>query len=332
MLRRAAALVFLAALPPAALAQLGPPVPEQPADTGGAPARASDARASDDPAPQDASPRPDIQATLKLDVEHDFSADFDEAPGSVDVTRLRADMEVAIPLEGGRAFTISLTNEYSAYSFDDATGFVSGVSEPWDDVLDHQIALGYRTRLGERWGLFVGGSAQASYEIGATFGDSLTYAVRGGLSYAVNERTRVGLGVAVVSRLEDSAFVIPFPIIEWQFADRWTLRTTGASRGALLSLAFQATDNLELSLGAGIRGREFRLEDDGPVPDGVGSELGVPVLVAARWNITPQITLVAEAGAFVYRNYTLDDANGNELADIDTDIAPAARVGVSFNF
>lgn len=365
---RVALLVLSAGLVPAALAQHGPPVPEMPRESAGGarPARETprestrevqrpaprgapraeraaetsaerdtppptDLAPSDTPAPE--SPEwPRINASLSLDAAHAFEADFDNAPGSVGVSRFSAELDVSIALDERQAFIVSLSSEYAAYDFSDATGFVSGTSEPWDDVLEQMLSLTYRRRVSDQWSVLAGLSVRSSAEVGADFSDSLTYAARAGAVYALNEKTRLGLVVVVDTRLEDNTLFFAFPVIDWQFADRWSLRTSGSSRGARLTLGYQATEQLELGLGVGVLGREFRLDDNGPVPDGVARDLGVPVVLTARWTPTQQVTISAQAGAFVYRNLELKDANGDKITDLDADISPFVGVGVSFDF
>lgn len=317
MSTRIFALLALAGLCASAAAQHGPPVPRTPDEEGGAPA----------------AERPRPEASLYFNLQHDFAAEFDDAPGDVSITRAGLGLDVSIPFDDRQRLVVAFYNELSNYEFDDATSIAGVTGEPWDNVLEHYLGLTYRTSINDQWRVFVGGTLDSSYETGADFGDSLTFGAQLGATYSANDNVTIGLGVLVSSRLEDDVLVVPFPIINWTISEKWSLHTGRShGRGLRAELAFSPIEQLTLALGAGVEAREFRLEDTGPIPDGVARDWRVPVSLVARWDFSKQVSIHAEVGADVFTNYTVDDASGNELDDVDGNAAVFAGVGATFNF
>ena len=68
------------------------------------------------------------------------------------------------------------------------------------------------------------------------------------------------------------------------------------------------------------------------MPDGVGRDWRLPVGVGLAWNPHPQVTLSLEGGAFVYSELTLDDSNGDEISQVEPDIAPFILAELRFSF
>ena len=103
-----------------------------------------------------------------------------------------------------------------------------------------------------------------------------------------------------------------------------------ASGGAAAAgeVAYRIIEPLEIGLGVLFNQRRFRLDGSGPAPDGVGEDNTLPVRVRLGWNITPQLSLHALAGAALAGEVQLDDRNGNQLRSRDYD--PAPYLGVRF--
>ena len=92
------------------------------------------------------------------------------------------------------------------------------------------------------------------------------------------------------------------------------------STGVAVSLA--ANEELTLSLHAAYQGRAYRLDDEGPVPGGVGRDSRIPVWVQARYAFTPRATASLAAGVVAFQEYTVLDQDGNELDQQEADWTP----------
>jgi hypothetical protein len=213
------------------------------------------------------------------------------------------------------------------YNFDGG-GFSTG--DPWGTIFTMRLVTKLRYQLGEQWGVFGGGVFMFAPESGADWGDSFTGGGLVGVDYRHSKTLFVSLGVAVTSQIEDSARVTPSVIVTWLPSQDWAVRVGAvpASGGAAVSgeVAYRVAKPLEIGLGLLYNQRRFRLDDSGPVPHGVGEDNTMPLRLRLGWDITPQISLHALAGAALAGKVQLDDRNGNRINKQDYD--PAPYIGV----
>ncbi len=66
----------------------------------------------------------------------------------------------------------------------------------------------------------------------------------------------------------------------------------------------------------------FRLSSDGPVPNGIGEERGVPVFLRATHAYGEQMSLSLYAGVITAGQLRVEDSSGNKLTQVDSDTAP----------
>ena len=278
-----------------------------------------------------AKPGPSARATLRA--QHAFSADLEDVAGDVSISRFAGQVGLTFPTSDRSQIGVSLFSETSLYDFSEDTAFAPSVGAPWEDVQELGLGVTFRDRISETWSYFVGAGIDANYEFGADVGESLTYAGLGGARYEVSPELGLGLGAIVSSRLEEDVFFIAFPTIDWRPSKDWRLATgPGDGRAVELRLSYIASEEFTASLFGAFEARGFRLDEDGPVPDGVGRDWRVPVGVGLAWTPHPQVQLSLEGGAFVYSELTLDDSNGDEISQVEPDIAPFILGEIRFSF
>ena len=203
-------------------------------------------------------------------------------------------------------------------------GFASG--DPWSTILTMRLATTLRWALNEQWGVFGGGVFIFSPETGANWGDSFSGGGQAGVDFRPRKDLFVSLGVAVISQIEDDARVTPSIILNWLPDESWAVRVGAvpASGGAAAAaeVAYQIAEPVEIGLGLLYNQRRFRLDNSGPVPDGVGEDNSMPLRLRLGWNITPQIGLHLLAGAAFAGEVRIDNRYGNELNKQNYDPAP----------
>jgi long-subunit fatty acid transport protein len=274
-----------------------------------------------------------LRASFSLWGEQTLAADFSDGPGDVSVNRLGASLDAVFSLTEETRLGAGIFAERSDYDFDPTNALATG--EPWDEVVGMGLSLRLIHQLDERTGVFVGGGVVSHLERGGEFDKSITYSGTLGFRYGVSDSLSTGIGLSYGTSLEDDGIPFPIPIIEWKINDQWTLSTEGArgaASGGGARLAFNASEQLTLTLRAGYEFRAFRLDDEGPVPDGVGRESRIPVTLGVEWRALPQLTVGGSVGYAFGQTYTLDDADGNRVDREDVDGALVAGVGVSFTF
>lgn len=269
-------------------------------------------------------------ASLRLFGEYVFESDLDDDEGKVSVARGGGVLGVGIPVGDRSRLGFTLQSEYSSYNFEDAQNFAQGFDKPWDDALEHSLLVTLSSQANERWSWTVGGGVRSSYEIGADVDDSFTYAGFGAATYKFSDRFSLGAGVQVRSQLEDDTYVLPLVLIDWRISERW--RLGGKAGGPGLGLFYQATDDLTIYFDGDYQRRAYRLDDDGPAPDGVGRDDRLQVSVGVDWKISSQVRLDARVGAALYQEYDLIDEHGVQVTDREADPTPFVGLELRFSF
>lgn len=101
--------------------------------------------------------------------------------------------------------------------------------------------------------------------------------------------------------------------------------------GASITPIYQADSDLgsgwELGIAAAYRSFRFRLDDQGPIPDGIGENQNVPLVARIGGKISDSLSFNFFVGATLAGSLRADDKTGNRLYDVDRD--PAALLGMS---
>jgi hypothetical protein len=127
------------------------------------------------------------------------------------------------------------------------------------------------------------------------------------------------------TRLEDSTSFFPILAIDWDITERWNLSTGGglaASRGPGLTLNWRLNEDWSLGVAGRYEDIEFRLNDKGPVPGGVGRDLSAPVVLLATLTPSPRLKFSVFTGVELFGTLKLKDHDGRVLEESDYDPAP----------
>ncbi len=153
-----------------------------------------------------------------------------------------------------------------------------------------------------------------------------------GASYRFIDTLTHGGGVSLITELEDDVAVLPVFVVNWNFAEGWTLRnsqaTLGLGQGGGVEVAWEFADDWELGLGVQYQWRQFRLDDTGTAPNGVGEELSIPLYANATWQISPTAQLSMFAAVAVGGEIEVQNSSGSTISDEDYD--PAGLLGARF--
>lgn len=269
---------------------------------------------------------------------HYFGADLDDHPtssGDVSVSRFGALASIEFPIGAASAFTIGAEYTYSFYDFDG-----SGIFEDSLGLLEDAYEIGltgtWSSRIDDTWSYFLGGGMRISAESGADLSDSLSFRGFGGVNYRISDRLLIGGGLAVTSRLEDDALFVPLVNMHYAINDQWSFAAGGgpAAAGRTLggTLSWRPREDIGLGLTVAWDRREFRLDDSGPIPDGVGIDSRVDLALGLDWVIGPGVTVRFETGASVWQEYRFEDDDGRRVLETNTDPTPFIGASIGFEF
>ncbi len=253
-------------------------------------------------------------------------------PGRVGIQR--ASLDAAYEADLGSSLSVALGLEYDldVWDFKGETQF----AEEWEEI--HQLALSatFALELDNDWDLYGGPIVRYAGESGASLSDSYTLGGFAGVRWEPSPDVTVGLGLAVVEEIEDSARFFPIVQLDWEFVPDWRLRSTPVSfntGGTEFQLAWQADRSFEVAAGLLLNHRpRFRLDDDGAIADAVAREEGRWLYLRGTWAIDDDVEVTASVGYALEPEVRLSDADGDRLAEDDYDEALSLGARLSIRF
>jgi hypothetical protein len=221
---------------------------------------------------------------------------------------------------------------YSSYSFSDPVAF-GGVA-PWGSVRRYGVAAPLIFGLEGGWALGVAPSVDWIHETGADESESIQWGAVLSATRIFADGNRIGFGLGVFERLEKTSYY-PLILVDWKIGDRWRVVNplpSGPTGPAGLELDYRFDNGWNLGLGAALRSIRFRLSEDGPVPNGIGEERGVPVFLRATRGLGDGMTLHLYAGVITSGQLRVEDSAGNRLREVDLGTTPIFGLTFSARF
>ncbi len=265
-------------------------------------------------------------------VVHQLDSDIDSG-GEFNVTRAGFDVQALYDFNTDLTLNAELGYEFNSYDFSGSTGF--GALDPWEDVHTVRIRTLLRWRMNEDWS-FVGGPVfEFAAEDSADLGDGFTVGGIVSAAYRVNDDLTLGGGVLLVSEIEDDVAVFPVIIVNWKINDQWKVRNSLApfgGHGGGLEAVWTLSENWDLAFGTSFQWRQFKLDDTGTAPNGVGEEFSIPLYVNARWNATHNVSISAAIGISVGGEVEIQTSSGSTISNEDYDPTAIIALSASITF
>lgn len=220
--------------------------------------------------------------------------------------------------------TAGVALNYAYYDNRFAAANAFGAAAPWGDVERIGLSVPLFVRSDDGWAFVVTPSLDYFRERDADWGESLTYGAVLSTARAFGPRNRLGFGLGVYQQLEEVR-VFPFLVVDWQLTERLRLNNplpAGPTGPAGLELNYRASARWEIGAGAAYRRVRFRLRDDGAFPGGVGQERGVIAFLHAATRFSPDVSLDLYGGALVNGELSIEDRNGDSIAQHGFDSTP----------
>jgi hypothetical protein len=256
-------------------------------------------------------------------------SDLKDTAGAFSVNRWFLAAGVDYVWDRRTSLGISFGAGESTYDFTGLTN--DGGEAPWDTAEDQRLSLVGRFGFGETGSVIIIPSYRYNGEKDSDSGEARTWGLLAGAAWRISEDLTIGPGFGVFSQLEDSSRVFPILVIDWNITERWNLSTgrgLAASQGPGLSLSYQLNPAWSLGFTGRYEDVRFRLDENGPVHNGVGRDKSFPMVLSASWAPTPKVGLSLFAGAEIAGELELQDPDGVTVERSDYDAAPL--LGFSF--
>jgi len=227
---------------------------------------------------------------------------------------------------------LSLQYDFQHWSFDQPAAF--GGTAPWGDIHQPRVGLTFVYAPAADWRVVFSPSVAWAYESGASTGDALEYGAVVVASRVFSPTLTLGVGAAIYRQIDETK-TFPFLAIDWKIDDRWRLSNpfpAGPVGGAGLELSYAFAEGWEAGFGGTYRSYQFRLDRNGPVPDGIGENRAVPLFLRLSRNIGKDAQVDFHVAALVNGRLKVKNRNGDDLASDDYDTAPALGLTVRYRF
>ena len=209
------------------------------------------------------------------------------------------------------------------YDFSGYSGF--GGLDPWDRIREFRIGVPLQYFVNEHWTVYAIPSLRFNAESGASLSDGRNGGLLAGASYKISGTLSIGPGIGVFSEIEDSPSFFPILVIDWKITDTLSLETGGgfaASRGPGLQLKWRYSPRWQFALGGRYEKTRFRLDDNGPAPDGVGQDKAFPLFALVEFAVSSDTTLSLIGGAELGARLRLENESGDLISNSDMSTAP----------
>ncbi|NND57813.1 MAG: TonB-dependent receptor [Xanthomonadales bacterium] len=251
------------------------------------------------------------------------SSDLKDSNGSFSANRWFVSMGVTYAWDYRNSIGLSAGGGITKYDFDEETGFGGGM--PWEEIEDTRISLVGRFGFGERGSIILIPSARYNGEKDSKSSDGRTYGLFAAAAWRLSPDLTIGPGIGVFSRIEDGTQVFPILVIDWNISERWNLSTgrgLASSQGPGLRLSYQSNERWSLGLAGRYENIEFRLDENGTTPSGVGRDQSIPLVASAVWEPNPTVKLSLFGGLEFGGKLKLKDFSGEFISETKYDPAP----------
>lgn len=268
---------------------------------------------------------PEVKYNVSAGVAHQFDTDLDEG-GEFSLTRFGLGAGVRYPISGTPwSFDHGLLYERDEYDSD---------TLPWDsvDALSYSLRVGYK--IDDNWSVFGGPIVGISAADGADWGDSFRYGAIAGATYRFSPDLTLGLGVAAFDDIGDEFTVFPTLLIDAKLSEGLRIRNPQPQPGFRgtggIELVCTAVEDWEFGVGGAYDSRRFRLDEMGGRDDLVAENESIPVFARVGYYPAEEWTISAMVGVLLGGEVTIEDDDGDDLADSDYDPALFVGLGVSW--
>ena len=273
----------------------------------------------------------DIGFPVSVATVYQFPAKVDGG-GTLRVFSVNANAAVIRELNQHLKLGFGLSYEFSDYHFSGLDDFF--VARPWNQVQRLGAGVPILYSFDDKWTLVVVPSGQIAGEFGADWGKAIVYGGVVAVTYAIRPKSFIGLGAGAYANLDKVSF-FPFIAVNWQITDRLRLSNpfrAGPAGPAGLELSYAFTNHWEAGFGGAYRSYRFRLDNKGPIPNGIGEYELIPIFARLSYKFSKRLVIDLYGGLTFLNKIRVNDSDGDELFRTTHNVAPLVGAAISGNF
>ena len=275
--------------------------------------------------------KPDINLKISGGYSHQFSTSS-EGSGSYTADRAYFGISSRYTLTETVTLSVGVAYEYDYYNF---TGNSVFATAAWNNVETLGILPRFDIKLNDHWSVGAAPVLQMSGESNASAGKTITGGALVNFRYAFDETHVLGLGLLAKGQLNNSALVVPVPIVDWEIKKGLRIsnvRGPEANPFVGLELVQELSTQFNAALGGAWEYRMFRLDDSAPLANGAGLEQQITLYGRLEWKPVPQFRVDFLAGAAVMNQLKLYDSSNNFIGSEDGGTSLVLGVFASYKF
>lgn len=235
--------------------------------------------------------------------------------GEVSARRYSAAGNLTEPLSDHLALGLDADVEFSAYRFAGTVPMIGAMDDMASDTLSMRAGPSIRYRWDEDWSGVASLRLAFTGETDADWFRAMQGTMMVGADYDVSSAFRLHAALAVISRFQDSPLVIPFILADWTITERLRLATQGPG----LALTARLYRGGAFTLRGWWEYRQYRLDDDPVLPDGVFRDSRINLGAAYTQFLARHVGLSLEIGRALYQKMSLLDRNGEDHGGLEAD-------------
>ena len=251
-------------------------------------------------------------------LDTDFKGDSDNA---VSIQTASVDLQYVQPVGRSSSLIFGLSTGRTEYDFDQEM--------PWEKVNDLGATVIYTHELGGKWSLLGMGLVRSSYSTEADIEDGFTWGALLGAKYQKSETFSYTMGLAYITRLEDSDLLVPIVGFEWQINDRLYL---DGMMGLSLKYDITGEGNSVFEFGLDYSMEDFRLQKD--VVDATQAAVqpnGFGCVLSYTQRFSDNLSLILKVRGLAEQEFkTMLD--GHKVSSFKTDPTLLYGVGINLTF
>jgi len=274
--------------------------------------------------------QPDAFDTVEFELfgQATGSATFEGSGGSLTTQRGGWGVALGERTTRGFSYAIEIGIEGSFYDFGGGATPVPGVNDPFNDAYDTRLAARFLHQNAGRTDIYGGLQVGNAGEDAVGVDESLYLGGALALRYAAADDFALILGVAGISRFDDSPFILPYFGFDWQITEDLRLLTEAAE----VHLDYRLTDDLSLGLEAIYDFRQYRLNDSGPLRGGSFRDEEIRAGARLAWNLTDDVVFELNGGKLLWRETTFHDGQTGFVGETETSSPIYAGLGLRVSF
>jgi len=272
-----------------------------------------------------------VNSTRFVDVQfhgaHVGASSFEQGLGSITTQRGGWKAAVGDYDPTASSFAVEIGTEASFYDFGGGSP-VPGVSDPFNDVYDTSLAGRFLVRSGERFEWYGGVQLGVSGEDAADLGDSLYAGGALALRYQAVPEFAFLVGVAGLSRYEDSAWILPYIGFDWRASERLRVLVEAAE----IHIDYRVSESWNAGLLTVYDLRQYRLNDEGPLHGGAFRDEDIRAGATLGWKASDNVRIELEAGKVIWRETRFYDGQSGLIGEFETSSPTYLRLGLRLSF